>query len=255
MLTLPYNHFLLDDLNQDDRLDITVVNLKRDQSGTVTTYQYEDASFKEIASIQLDDPIKEYYNTVSGNITPKIKGVILDAAFGTHYAYSHVIAMIDGQLVDLLPSQDSTFKNFPVLSGDVDGDGILEVGRSEKPKGWESYSYDDIPLFSYYQWDEEEKMKFVMQQYMDLSGRFYFNLPKDWWGNVTIDTKSDPNEHLWFTRIDSGEKVAEIRFFSLSEWERNKNDWELLARDNDKVIGFLSYTDAKINKGEKEIKR
>ncbi|MMZ62521.1 hypothetical protein D1872_247340 [compost metagenome] len=90
---------------------------------------------------------------------------------------------------------------------------------------------------------------------MDLSGRFYFNLPKSWWGNVTIDTKSDPNEHLWFIKTDSGEKVAEIRFFTLSEWERYKIDWELLARDNDKVIGFLSYTEAKINKGEKEIKR
>ncbi|MBA9084031.1 hypothetical protein FHR92_000485 [Fontibacillus solani] len=255
VLTLPYNHFLLDDLNNNNLLDITVVNLKRDQNGTVTTYEFDNGSFKEIATIQLDDPIKEYYNTVSGNITPKIKGIILDAAFGTHYAYSHVIAMIDGNLVDLLPSQDSTFKNFPVLSGDVDGDGILEVGRSEKPRGWESFSYDDIPLFSYYQWDEKEKMKFVMQQYMDLSGRFYFNLPKDWWGNVTIDTKSDPNEHLWFTKIDSGEKVAEIRFFSISEWERYKIDWQLLARDNDKVIGFLSYTEAKINKGEKEIKR
>lgn len=255
VLTLPYNHFLLDDLNQDDQLDITVVNLKRDQNGTVTSYQFDGSSFIELASIVLDDTIKEYYNTVSGNVTAKIKGVVLDASFGTHYAYSHILAMIDGQFVDLLPSQDSTFKNYPVYSADVDGDGILEVARSEKPVGWESYSYDDIPIFSYYQWDEEEKMKFVMQQYMDLSGRFYFNLPKDWWGKVTVDTMSDPNQHLWFTEIDSNNKVAEIRFFSLTEWERYKMDWELLARDNDKVIGFLSYTNAKINKGEKEIKR
>jgi len=94
-----------------------------------------------------------------------------------------------------------------------------------------------------------------MQQYMDMAGRFYFNFPKEWQGNVTIDTKSDKNEHLIFVKIDTNEPVAEIRFFTLSEWERNKGDWELLARDADKVIGFLSHTDLKVNKGETEIKR
>lgn len=254
ILTLPYNDFLIDDLNQDGQLDLTVVTLKRDQNAMVTVYQY-DGSFNEISHIQLDDPIREYYNTVSGNITPDLKGIVLDASFGSHYAYSHIIVMKDNRLVDLLPSQDATFKNYPVFSGDVDGDGILEVGRSEKPKGWENRPYDDIPLFSFYQWEEEKGLKFVLQQYMDLAGRFYFNFPKDWWGKVTIDPKSNQNEHLWFTRIDNGDVVAEISFFSLSEWEKHKEDWELLARDNDKVIGFLSHTDLKINKGEKEIKR
>ncbi|GJM80542.1 hypothetical protein HMSSN139_30380 [Paenibacillus sp. HMSSN-139] len=42
------------------------------------------------------------------------------------------------------------------------------------------------------------------------------------------------NEHLIFVKIDTNEPVAEIRFFTLSEWERNKSDWELLARDADK---------------------
>lgn len=256
LISLPYNNFLIDDLNQDGILDLTIVTIKRDQNATVTTYQYSD-SFYELDHIQLDDPIREYYNTVSGSITPKLKGIILDAAFGTHYAYSHLIVMKDGKLIDLLPSQDSTFKNYPVYSGDVDGDGILEVGRSEKPKGWEDRPYDAIPLFSFYQWEENEDLglKFVMQQYMDLQGRFYFNFPKEWQENITIDPKSNQNEHLWFTKIDNGETVAEIRFFSLSEWDNHKGDWELLARDNDKVIGFLSHTDVKINKGEKEIKR
>lgn len=255
LLSLPYHDFLIDDLDQDGKLDLTVITLKRDQNATVTTYQYEEDSFLELDHIQLDDPIKEYYNAVSGNITSKLKGIILDASFGTHYAYSHILVMKDGEWVDLLPSQDSTFKNYPVLSGDVDKDGLLEVGRSEKPKGWEDRPYDDLPLFSYYQWDESSGLKFVMQQYMDLEGRFYFSLPKEWWETVTIDPKSDANEHLWFTRMDNGDVVAEIRFFSLSEWERNKDDWELLARENDKVIGFLSHTDVKLNKGEKEIKR
>lgn len=256
VLSLPYNHFMIDDLNQDGKPDITVVNLKRDQFATVTTYQYDKSSFKELSHLQLDDPVSEYYNAVSGNITPNLKGVILDASVGTHSAFSSIIVMKNGKLVNLLPSQDMTLKDYPIMSGDVDNDGILEIGMLEKPKGWEYITFEDIPwLFSYYQWDENKGLKFVMQQYMDMAGRFYFNFPKEWRGNVTIDTKSDKNEHLWFVKIDTNEVVAEIKFFSLSDWEHNKEDWQLLARDNDKVIGFLSHTDLKVNKGETEIKR
>lgn len=254
-IALPYHYFMVDDLNQDGIPDITVVNLKREQYATVTTYQY-DGSFKELSHLELDDPISEYYNAVSGNITPNLKGVILDATVGPHSAFSTVIVMKDGELINLLPSQDMTLKEYPILSGDVNNDGLLELGMLEKPKGWEYISFDEIPwLFSYYQWDEKEGLKFVMQQYMDMAGRFYFNFPKEWLGNVTIDTKSDKNEHLIFVKTDTNESVAEIRFFTLSEWERNKADWELLARDADKVIGFLSHTDLKVNKGETEIKR
>lgn len=255
VLVLPYGYFMVDDLNQDNQLDLTVVNLKRNQMATVTTYQY-DESFKELSHLELNDPVSEYYNAVSGNITPNLKGLILDASVGNHSAFSTVIVMEDGQLINLLPSHDMTLKGYPIMSGDVNNDGVLEIGMLEKPKGWEYISFDEIPwLFSYYQWDETQGLKFMMQQYMDMSGRFYFNFPKEWRGNVTIDTKSDKNEHLWFVKVDTNETVAEIRFFSLAEWERNKADWELLARDADKVIGFLSHTDLKVNKGETEIKR
>lgn len=254
LLSLPYYDFLLDDMNQDNQLDLTAITLKPDHNAVVVTYQYDGTYFKELDHIDLDDPIKEYYNAVSGNITPDLKGLVLDASFGSHYAYSHILVMQEGKWVNLLPSQDYTFKNYPVFSGDVNNDGILEIARSEKPKGWEDKPYDDLPLFSYYQWDGEG-LSFVQQQYMDPQGRFYFNLPVEWRDTVTIDPKSDVNEHLWFTRLDDGQVVAEIRFFSLSEWDKNKEDWELLSRENNSVIGFLSHTDVKLNKGEKEIKR
>ncbi|MDU7477635.1 MAG: hypothetical protein E7L01_30510 [Paenibacillus macerans] len=256
MMALPYDYFMVDDLNQDGQPDITVVSLKRQQFATVTAYQYADGSFQQLSQLELNDPVIDYYNAVSGNITPKLKGIILDASVGTHSAFSTIIVMKDGQFVNLLPSQDMTLKGYPIMSGDVNNDGVLEVGMLEKPKGWEYISFDEIPwLFTYYQWDEKDGLKSVMQQYMDMAGRFYFNFPKEWRGNVTIDTKSDKNEHLWFVKTDTNEVVAEIRFFTLSEWEKNKSDWQFLAQDTDRVIGFLSHTDLKVNKGETEIKR
>ncbi|WP_460325663.1 hypothetical protein [Paenibacillus sp. YSY-4.3] len=255
ILELPYNYFIIDDLNDDGQLDITVVSVRKDQFTTITTYQY-DQSFQELAKLQLDDAVSGYYNVVHGNITADKRGIILDAISGEHSGYSIIIVMEDDQLVDLIPDQSATLKDYQIMSGDVNDDGILEIGMLETPKGWEYIAFDDIPwLFSYYGWDPSKGLTFVMQQYMDLEGRFYFNLPKEWWGKVTIDIKSIKDEHINFVDIDTNATLAEIRFFSLAEWEQVKDDWELLARDNDKVIGFLSHTDLRVNKGEKEIKR
>jgi hypothetical protein len=247
---------MIDDLNQDGKADLTIVTLRKQQYAIITTYQYNNNIFQELDHIQLDDHIQEYYNIVHGNVTPKTRGIILDAALGAKDAYSHIVIMRDGKLVDLV-NQDYTYKAVPILSGDVNDDGILEIGRPERPKGWEYISYDEIPwLYSYYQWDEVKGLKFVMQQYMDSAGRFYFNFPTEWYGNVTIDTKnSDKNRYIRFIRIDNNETLAEIRFFSRSEWEQNKDEWELLDSDKDKMIGFKSHTNLKFDKSEKEIKR
>ncbi|MBP1903904.1 hypothetical protein J2Z32_000521 [Paenibacillus turicensis] len=256
LVSLPYNYYMIDDLNHDGKADLTIVTLRKQQYAIITTYQYNNNLFQELDHIQLDDHIQEYYNIVHGNVTPKTRGIILDAALGAKDAYSHIIIMRDGKLVDLV-NQDYTYKAVPILSGDVNDDGILEIGRPERPKGWEYISYDEIPwLYSYYQWDDEKGLKFVMQQYMDSAGRFYFNFPTEWYGNVTIDTKnSDKNRYIRFIRIDNSETLAEIRFFSRSEWEQNKDEWELLDSDKDKMIGFRSHTDLKFDKSEKEIKR
>ncbi|WP_240480062.1 hypothetical protein [Paenibacillus fonticola] len=256
LLELPYNYYVIDDLNADDQLDITVVSLKKDQFTTITTYQYDQASFQELDKLQLDDAVTGYYNVVHGDITPDQRGIILDAVSGELSGYSIMIGMEDGKLVDFIPDRSSTLKDYQIMSGDVNDDGILEIGMLETPKGWEYIAFNDIPwLFSYYKWEPDKGLTFVMQQYMDLAGRFYFNLPKEWWGKVTIDIKSIKDEHIKFVDIDTNATLAEIRFFSLAQWEQVQENWELFARDNDKVIGFLSHTDLKVNKGEKEIKR
>ncbi|MBP1935941.1 hypothetical protein J2Z20_000802 [Paenibacillus sediminis] len=249
-LELPYTKFVLDDLNGDKINDISVISLKRNEYASVTVYQY-DSGFKELDKLQLDPYVNEFYNVVSGNVAKNRKGLILDTSVGTHSAYSHVIVMENQKLIDVLP-QDQTFKDYQTYSGDVNGDGILELGLLETPKGWEYVSFDEIPwLFSYYQWDGESGLKFVMQQYRDLKGRFYFNFPKEWYNKVTVDPKSNKDQYLKFVIYDTGETVAEIQFFSLSQWERVKSNWEMIARDNDKVIGFRSSKELKLGTTDK----
>lgn len=54
-----------------------------------------------------------------------------------------------------------------------------------------------------------------------------------------MDTKSVQNKSLKFIMTDTGETVAEVKFFSPAEWDNVKNTgWKLLGRDLDKMIGY-----------------
>ncbi|WP_025692904.1 hypothetical protein [Paenibacillus zanthoxyli] len=240
MLTLPYTKYVIDDLNGDGIDDITVVSLKRNESSTLTTYQY-NGGFKELDRLENLDPyINNYYNVAVGKVAKGKEGIVLDAAVNSHSAYSYMVVMENDRFRVVLSGDDSTFKDRRISSGDIDGDGIIEIGLMERPSGWENFEADAVPWFySYYKWDGKEGLVFALQQYRDPSDRFTLNFPPAWHGKVTVDTKSVQNRYLKFIMSDTGETVAEISFFSTEEWNRVKGDgWELWGQDADTIIGY-----------------
>ncbi|WP_245699747.1 FG-GAP-like repeat-containing protein [Paenibacillus glacialis] len=253
-LEVPYSHFVIDDLNDDGINDLTIVSLKRNELARMTTYQYEN-SFIELDKLELDKSVNSYYNVVAGKVSPDKRGIILDAGSGSSsgYWYSEMIVMVDNKLTPVL-NDDQTYKDVQIYSEDVNADGIYEIGILETPKGWEHFSFDEIPWFySYYQWDGKEGMTFVRQQYHDYKSRFFLNFfPPEWHNIVTIDTKSNKDEYLRFVMSDTNKTVAEIKFFSQQDWDKDHGGWDLLVRVSDKVIAYKSYdVNLELNKNKK----
>ncbi len=164
----------------------------------------------------------------------------MDAAVDSQSAYTSIVVMENNKLRVVLPGDARTYKDRRIASEDIDHDGIIEIGLLEAPKGWEYFDPAEIPYFtSYYKWDGKDGLTFATQLYHDPSDRFNINFSPEWHGKVTVDTKSVLDENLKFIMSDTGETVAEVSFFSPSEWGRVKNDgWDLLARDADKVIAY-----------------
>ncbi|WP_327204865.1 hypothetical protein [Paenibacillus sp. DMB20] len=259
LLPLPYTHFEVTDLNGDRVNELTVVSLQSYELSFIATYQYDHdiEAFKELAKLDLGQNIESYYNIVSGNVAKDKEGIILDASIVSTSSTSRMIVMEDGKLVDVL-KEDAAYKELPIESQDIDGDGILEIGLLEEPLGWENKTFEEIPYFSsYYQWDgktplanSKEGLKFVMQRYEDMDNRFFLNFPEEWHNKVTIHPSSNKSRYLNFIMIDSGKTVAEVKFFSLSEWEKAKQQWKVLVRNKDQVIGYKG--DLKLSKNEKK---
>lgn len=71
---------------------------------------------------------------------------------------------------------------------------------------------------------------------------------------MTVDTKSIKNQYLRFVMVDTGKTVAEIKFFTLAEWDKQHDEWKYLYRTNDKVIGYKKYGDFDIDNSKKQLK-
>ncbi|KWX70039.1 FG-GAP repeat protein [compost metagenome] len=252
MLTQPYTKYLLDDLNEDGIQDITVVNFKRNEFATIATYQYSDG-FKVLDELDdLDPYFNNYYNIVSGKVAEHKEGIILDAAVDSHSAYSTMVVMENNKLRVVVPGDARTFKERKIVSEDIDGDGILEIGLLEPPKGWEYFDPQTIPYFnSYYKWDGKNGLTFSDQLYQDPSDRFTLNILPKWYEKVTVDTKSVQDKYLRFIMLDTGETVAEVSFFTPAEWDREKNEgWEMLGSDLDKIIGYRGELEQNTSGGD-----
>ncbi|WP_433946620.1 hypothetical protein [Paenibacillus sp. SN-8-1] len=254
LLLAPYSNYVVEDLNNDDLLELTTVAFKKNDYNTLTCYQIRADQAVKLDSLQLGAGLNNYLNVMSGKVTPNQKGIILDASYLTHSAYSTLIMMKDNKLVNVL-DQDDNLNDLPIRSGDVNDDNILEMGRLKIPSGWEKVILDKPPRFlDYYQWEEKvtsgdlKDMKFIKEQYIDPDGRFVFNFPDDLKGQVTLDQNSVMDQYLRFIKIDNHELVAEIKFIPLSQWEKSKPEWSMLVRDNDQVIAYKTSFNTEIMK-------
>lgn len=260
---LPYTHFNIGDMNGDKINDITVVYLQQKELSYISTYQYDKFAdaFVELNKLELGPNIESYYNVVAGKVAKDKEGIILDASVVSSSSYSKLIIMEDNQFIDVLQDELLTYKELPVESEDVNDDGILEFGVLMRPSGWEDrLILDEIPFFTtYFQWDgevresnEKEGLQFVLQRYYDMNNHFYLDFPPDMYNKITITPESNKNAYLNFVMTDTGESVAEIKFFSTAQWEKAESDWEILVKEKNRVIAYRSHGDLKLSKKDKK---
>ncbi len=250
---VPYNQFIIDDLqgntldlNGDGKSDFAIVALNNSGFASVALYQYDEGSFKEVDRLQTDYTVKEIYNALGGEIAKDKMGIVLDTELDDRSSFSQLIHVKDNKLVNAFKSPDQTYRDDKILSGDFNNDGIIEFGLKETPKGWEHYVFDSrMWFYTFYQWDGKDGKEFVSFQYRDDANLFHLNLKPEWYGKITIDTKSEKEKYIRFKMIDTDETVGEIKYFTLSQWEQEKGKrWKEITRTNDRVIASRNAQDS-----------
>ncbi|WP_233698402.1 hypothetical protein [Paenibacillus profundus] len=247
----PYSQFVIDDLDQNGKNQLFIVNNRRGQSPVLTAFDYQNGKMVKLNELAMDKEVNMYINMVSGFISKDHKGIVMDASAGANYWLTNVVVLNKDKVLEQVLSDDMTLKPYFTTSADINGDGIIEIAMPETPSGWDRlYESYEIPYFTnYFQWDGSNGLKLVDKQYRDYLDRFYLTFPKSWYGRVTVDTKSKKDEILIFVDQNTNEKLAEIRFFTPVMWDLNKEKWTYLSSFGDKIIGIISKEPLKLNKG------
>lgn len=214
----PYNEMIVDDLNQDQKKDITLITIERNVSAKLTTLQYNQG-FQPIGTVALDPYVNGYYNVVAGFVTENKRGLLLDTGVGAHSSTTQLVHFEDKQLVKAFSDDQAPFNPRPAMSGDYNHDGILEFAIDTAPKGSEDEPYVSTPwVTEYYRWDGKQKLSDtpLYRRFYDYTNGFYLEIPAEWKNDFGVKRTED---------------AASVRFYSPATG-RTIVEWETVPKEN-----------------------
>ncbi|QHW31479.1 VCBS repeat-containing protein [Paenibacillus rhizovicinus] len=186
---LPYDIMGIGDGNGDGSPEIGLILLQRiKMAASIGMYQFHGDGVSKVASALLDGSVNAYIQAKLGRIAPGKFGVVTDATIGANSSTSTMMAWEGGKLIQIYPPQSSddnvqTNAN-AVLSGDTNGDGILEVHvLREAPGQSEGVPYSDLLwIEEYRQWNGVDRFAVVGSRYADYDGDYAIQIPVTWSG-------------------------------------------------------------------------
>lgn len=264
-----YTDLVIADITENESRDIMLLTLKFNQApSTAKLLQYSEQEKRPIAklSIELDQEITRFANTMYGKITSAKNGIVIDGEknggmFSTQVIYyDTALQKLYNPLVtesDSGASSNVTTRKDMITSRDINGDGIIElpvVSQLPVPGGTvpssvcSSVSWGIIDL-------EKGSLAHVISTVMNYKDSYYFIMPETWNGKVTAVSDAGCRSmsfYLWSGKTDSfGDIMLRITRMSSAQWEKEKPAGSFLVKEAKKgntqfvIAAELFKTEAK----------
>jgi hypothetical protein len=179
-----YTEIIIDDIDRDFLKDLFVLKLDRNNFATATLLKYSEGELRVVDEIEMDENVNGYYNVEFAKASKDYYGVFLDAKIGSKSA-TNIIAYDNGKLVKVFDesitdsSYQMTIKDSPIVSQDIDGDGIFEIGNQFIPTNYDKDKPDLPYLNIWYEWTGEALVLDKMNYISDAEG-YRFDFPSRW---------------------------------------------------------------------------
>jgi len=242
-----YAPFSIRDIDSDGIFELAYIERVETEipSARLKVYSFKDNSCK--LEYETEFQLMCYPDSVLiGKVNEKQNAIFVELAVGAHSAITEIVVKDKGEYVRVIKSKDEydfsqTFKPYPLYSQDINSDGIIEVGVQSEPLEAEGYAMVSMPwINNWYQWDGNEGLIKVMEEYSSYSEGYMFTIPESWSGKFSIETETDENydmKAVHFIYIDSNKQRAElmtIHHIPKEDWTQQKHDFE--ANDQNYVL-------------------
>lgn len=201
-----YTDLVLDDFNGDSLMDIMLLSLRRYTVMFVTHTNDEVRSVDEVAFSQ---DIQSISQLLCGGLPDYKQALFMDVALnGADYA-TEIFTVENNLLVPLINisavytgdgsevTQEQT-ENFqmtqrvpPVLSADINGDGMIEVPSSSLMLGYEEQPEETRQYLTTYGVLTSGVMKPVLDAAVNLGAGYMIKIPEIWRDKITVVAESD----------------------------------------------------------------
>lgn len=197
---LDYDSFSAGDLDGDGRLEIASV-MRIDKEIPYVKLQVRSLSgnlYKVGLEMALEDGSYPD-NVVIGAASEDKQAIFVDLGIGAHSGLTEIIIKENGKYTSTLSCDKGdelhhAFKPYPLLSKDINNDGIIEIGIQSMPPETDNLPMAAIPWINdWYRWNGNDGLiqKPVLQEYSNYGEGFRFIIPDNWSGKFTIENKTD----------------------------------------------------------------
>lgn len=240
-IKLPYSVLAVGDLDQDGKAELAVILHDHDKLvSTLHLYGAADQKMTKLAEQTLDGYVNGYDQALIGKASHDKNGLFIEAGLGAHSASTDLWIWEDGKLRNPLAKinneMELTFKPYPLLSEDINQDGLIEIGIHTQPPGTEDLPMSSIPwIASYFQWDGKDGLAHVEDHYQNYDYGLDFRIPDKWAGKFTVATEPQNEPQMttfYYYQEATGEKLPLLTLQAVpqQEWSKAAEKWEQQQR-------------------------
>lgn len=219
MQSLPYSQAEIGDLNGNDRQELVVI----DSLGTsgelempshyLSVYSWQKDALNRVLNISLPQGTNAFERLLIGKVSEYHNGILLEGGTGAHSMLTYMYAWENQGLRLIYPNEALGLEGLsgrPTVSGDINGDSIIELQWTKESPGYEDVPYaESVWMNKWMQWDGKEAFQLIAEQFLDHTYGVKLDIPEEWAGRYTMS--KPPAASYGIVTFDYWNEAAELK--------------------------------------------
>lgn len=221
-----YTNFICADMTNDGVKDLTVVYLNStEKTAFAKVFSLANHNIAEVGKVELDGGITSYQDPVMSSLSNKTPALYIDAVKGSGML-TEILWFESGVLKTLYnaktPEADLTYRESAVTSYDYNGDGVIDIPRSELLLSTATLSESDKIYFTNWSDFDGHSFKTLSSSFVNMPDGYSLNVPAGWKDQIFVIRRNEQRMRIIYSFDPenklTGEELFRIRVVSEADY-------------------------------------